>query len=263
MLKYLLVGFTSLLILIALVDFDMWNSEPAMFDPSVATPALKNDVTKPASNEEYFYTSSVDHDAGENLVLAMLRNMQLVGVSYNSDPMLRISLLEFNDEQRQYKLNDFVFDTSAKLIAIEFGSVTIAFNNKEYFFSLNKGTSAPSINDLSAENIIDGKSTSMDATAIGNRPKKLSHIIHVPTNYEPGDKLYADFGLNPRLFKNAGFKKGDELLKVNDLDISLADFFDEIENTIRTEHTLKFEVLREGKKRILFLDIPSETLNIQ
>lgn len=246
-----------------LLTFTIRHEEIPPLDPSLSA-HTSEDLSNSRASSKVTDTSEITQiNANSSAFHTLYGDIRLVGVSYNSAPNRRIALLEHNSKQYQYRLDDYLFGTSAQVIDIDKQSILIAFNNEYYRLDLHRGTLASKTSQTLSTSSNNKNSDVASIAAIGNRPKKLSHIINVPESYHPGDKLYADYGLNPNLFKNAGFKAGDELLTVNGLDVSLADLFDDIQHKISTEHTLKFEVLRDGKKIVLFLDIPSETLKFQ
>lgn len=202
-------------------------------------------------------TSSKNMDESEQALA-----LTVTGISYTNEPELRIAIIEYASEKHEYRIADVIAGTAATIKDILPESVMVEYNGKltEYRLSYSSSTDSTVTIKAPTTAIITPPT---EQSEIGNRPRELNHIVAVPEGYTPGSRLFAAPGLNPKLFKSAGLQEGDEILSINDLDFSLAELFDDIQDEIKSAHTLKFEVLRGGRKVIIYLDIPSETPKIK
>lgn len=193
-------------------------------------------------------------DTSTNLI-----GIRLLGISYSPDPVMRMALIETQEQRITVYERDQLPGSRIEVNSIEQEAVYLKIDGEIHKLTLQRTESS--------EDEVASSSDSMPEPYVkrqpDNRPTTLSQIVSLPAHYRNGEKMYVTPGLTPKLFKSARFKEGDQLLSVNGIEFTLDSFFEDVEAQINTAHTLKFEVLRDGKPVVLFLDIPSETLQFR
>jgi general secretion pathway protein C len=195
--------------------------------------------------------------------------LKLLGVVVSDDPKQSSATIESKSNIRTYYLAEQIAATDIILVEVFFDHVLLRNDaNEEVILKLYK--SAPDTSDLYTDDTIDAPPplTTAEqkalAKSIGNRPKELEHIVKTTplgTN-ESSDGLAVSPGLNPSLFRSAGFKEGDVLKEINGFDLSIAEQYALAMAAIPNAHTLEFTVIRGGRTITLYLDIPSEGLSM-
>lgn len=169
-------------------------------------------------------------------------------------------LIKFENDLYNYEINDFVLNSTMQLVKISALQVEILFEQVIYTKNLNPPnllSKSSQDQDKSYEELIN-----MTAKEISSRPRIIEHLIALtPTPYIADGKL-ASPGLNPALFEQAGFKSDDLLKMINGKSVTIESEFDEIKKELKTAQTLEFLVMRKGRLITLYLDIPSETLEL-
>jgi general secretion pathway protein C len=195
--------------------------------------------------------------------------LKLLGVVVSDDNKQNSATIESELNTRTYYLNERIASSDATLIEIFFDRVLLRNEkNDEIILMLDK--SAPDYGDFITDNTSDSSNSLTTAEqkalakSIGNRPKELEHIVNTtPLGTEEGSDGFAvGPGLNPSLFRSAGFKEGDILKEINGLDLSIAEQYALAMAAIPNAHTLEFTVIRGGRTITLYLDIPSEGLSM-
>jgi type II secretory pathway component PulC len=102
----------------------------------------------------------------------------------------------------------------------------------------------------------------MEADDIGTRPRIIEHLVTLTYTPFIADGQLVSPGLNPALFAQAGFKGDDVLKTINGKSVTVASELEEIQRELKMASTLEFVVMRRGKLVTLFLDIPSESLEL-
>ncbi|WJG08506.1 type II secretion system protein N [Aliiglaciecola sp. LCG003] len=197
-------------------------------------------------------------------------DLTLLGVVSSDKQHESSATIQSRLQVRTYFIGDQIAYTNATLIEIRSDRVVI-LNQGDKQVLLIRGSANSTTNNQSdsAEKTApqgirnNDISSSSLALSIGNRPKRLEHIVILLGNQTNGNGLIVSPGLNPKLFKSAGFKEGDLLQKVNGFDVDSEDGLNSIQQTIENAQTLVFSVLRGGKIITLYLDIPSENLELK
>lgn len=259
---FLLVGaliLASLGVYLVTEEADIHEHPKAQNQTSKESFAGKADEVITITAQQDFSSAEL---AGAHKVTANEQGLELrvTGISYTNEQALRIAIIEYANEKHEYSVDDMISGTDAVIKDILPDSVLVEHNGIVSQFRLSLASSAETTYTHEPET---EAAPSEVESEIGNRPRELGHIVAVPADYVPGTRLFASPGLNPKLFKNAGLQEGDEIVAINDMDFSLAELFDDIQDEIKSAHTLKFEVLRGGRKVIIYLDIPSETPKIK
>lgn len=190
----------------------------------------------------------------------------LVGVSdlqLNQEPALKTDikvLVQFENELYEHQLNDFLFNTDMQLVRISPEQISILFEKDLY----KKSLTPPNL--LSAEFKDQEKPFSeliqMTAKEISSRPRIIEHLVYLTATPYIADGKIVSPGLNPALFEQAGFKVDDVLKTINGKSVTVESEFDAIKKQLKTAQTLTFLVMRKGRLVTLYLDIPSETLEL-
>ena len=169
-------------------------------------------------------------------------------------------LIKFENDLYNYEVNDFLLNSSMQLVKISPLHIDILFDQVIYTVEL----SPPNLLSKNFEDSDKPYSDLINMTAkdIGSRPRIIEHLIKLtPTPYIADGKL-AGPGINPALFEQAGFQTDDVLKTINGKSVTIESEFDEIKKELKTAQTLEFLVMRKGRLVTLYLDIPSETLEL-
>ncbi|MFA3789539.1 type II secretion system protein N [Aliiglaciecola sp. SL4] len=198
-------------------------------------------------------------------------NISLIGVVASDVDMEASATIESRLQVRTYFIDDQIAYTNAVIQEIKNDRV-ILLNEGQRQVLLLRGTTSGDNNSATANatnNLTedyDNNTNNLDtARSIGNRPKRLEHIITI-SPFDNND-ISAGFnvlpGMNPKLYRSAKFKPGDVLQKINGNDITTEEGLEAVQTLLPTAQTLMFSVLRGGQVISLYLDIPSENLSIQ
>jgi len=156
--------------------------------------------------------------------------------------------------------NEFIGSSTLFLETIEAQHIVVLHEDKPYIVKL-EGTNVLADGFREPEPSYD-EFLAMSAEDIGSRPRILEHLVTIiPTPYIADGVLTAP-GINPTLFEQAGFKEDDVLKKVNGKSVTKPDELEEIKKQMLYASTLTFEVMRKGRIITLYLDIPSEALEL-
>jgi hypothetical protein len=170
-------------------------------------------------------------------------------------------LIQFQDELYEHILFDFIANTEIQIIAINKLSINIEHENVIHTIAL----SSP---NLLAEGYQEAEVSYaelliMKPADIGTRPRIIEHLVTlIPTPYIADGQLISP-GINPELFAQAGFKSDDLLKTINGQRVTVESERENIQENIKTAQTLIFTVMRRGRLITLYLDIPSETLDLR
>lgn len=182
----------------------------------------------------------------------------LVGIADISSNEQSI-LIKFENDLYKYEKNEFLLNSGMQLVKISELQIDILFEQVIYTKELVPPNllSKISDDDRSYSELIN-----MTAKEISSRPRIIEHLLELtPTPYIADGKL-ASPGINPALFEQAGFKSDDLLKTINGKSVTIESEFDEIKKELKTAQTLEFLVMRKGRLITLYLDIPSETLEL-
>ena len=264
---------TAVTITLALIAyFLLFQSDDKIELTESATAEFNLLKQEPNSKPEHNYSQSElsNHDdvaspESQQSTLAL----KLFGVVVSDDPKQSSATIESTSNTSTYYLNDKIASTDVVLVQIFFDHVLLRNEtNEEMILMLDK--SAPDNGDFYTDDRNDTPDsltiTEQKALAksIGNRPKELEHIVKTrPLGTNEGrDGFAVTPGLNPSLFRSAGFKEGDVLKEINGFDLSIAAQYAQVMAAIPNAHTLEFTVIRGGRTITLYLDIPSEGLSM-
>lgn len=195
-------------------------------------------------------------------------NLKLWGVVLSSDPKQSTAVIESKTKVASYLINEQIAFTTAKLLEVKDDRVVLLEKGQLFELELqnvtrtnDKVSAYPSENTPIKSNGTDIE-TQFQFKKVGNRPKELKYIITLNKD-NTRDEYSVSAGLNPALFRSAGFKEGDVLKEVNGYDINDAEDYKKIEALIPTAHSLAFSIVRGGVSTTLYLDIPSENLSLK
>lgn len=184
---------------------------------------------------------------------------EVVGIS-DTESNEQSVLIKFENDLYNYEINEFLLNSNMQLVKISALRVHILFDQVIYA----KELSPPNLLSKNFEDPDKPYSDLINMTAreVGSRPRIIEHLIDLtPTPYIADGKL-ASPGINPALFEQAGFKVDDVLKTINGKSVTIESELDEIKKELKTAHTLEFLVMRKGRLVTLYLDIPSETLEL-
>jgi hypothetical protein len=194
-------------------------------------------------------------------------NIKLVGISTaasekihsNDDEDIAV-LVQFENDLHKHTLHDYVSNSEIQIVAIDKTSINVEFETIIYNISLTP----PNLlaNDFKDEEQSYEELANMTASDISTRPRIIEHLFTLtPTPYIADGKIVTP-GLNPELFEQAGFKVDDVLKTINGKRVTVDSELEEIKEELRSAQTLEFLVMRRGRMVTLYLDIPSETLEL-
>lgn len=185
----------------------------------------------------------------------------LVGIQQKTNEQDAKVILQANGELFEYALFDTLLDTDMQLVNIFESSVEVEYNAATYKVALTPPNILTSRSDTNEERYSD--LIEMTPKEIGSRPRIIEHLmILIPTPYIADAQLVKP-GLNPALFAKAGFQEDDLLKTINGKSVTIEEELEAIKEELKTAHTLEFEVMRKGRLVTLYLDIPSEALEIK
>lgn len=171
-----------------------------------------------------------------------------------------LALIQFDQNLYEHTENELITGTTMLIEKIEQQHIVILFENHRYQIKLRG-------QNLLADTYREANETDEDFLAmsieeIGTRPRIIEHLVTLtPTPYIADGKLLSP-GINPALFKQAGFQEDDVLKTINGKSVTIESEFDEVKKQMRYATTLNFQVMRKGRLITLYLDIPSETLKL-
>lgn len=202
-------------------------------------------------------------DAPTNLPFSM----KLVGISdmpdediENPDNREILVLVQFENDLHKHMLKDYIDNSEIQIVAIDKNSIDVEFKASIYNIPLTP----PNLlaNDFKDEEPSYAELAEMAASDISTRPRIIEHLFNLtPTPYIADGKIVSP-GLNPELFKQAGFKVDDVLKTINGKRVTVENELEEIKEELKNAQTLEFLVMRRGRMVTLYLDIPSETLEL-
>lgn len=261
---------TVLVVAIVALSYVMFNSP--VHNPIALPEEVKNSFIEDDANAQLWQDNS--DDLINNGTIADLEGLEatslelaLLGVVASNDVEQASATIQSRLQIRTYFVNDQIAYTNALLIEVRNDRVILQIDGEKQVLLLQGTKTSTGSNQTTTEDPLANDPNSADALAarIGNRPKLLEHIVstqpYTTNSGEQGLLVYP--GQNPKLFRAARFKEGDVLKKVNGEDVTSESGLEAIQTLLPTAQTLIFEVLRGGKLVKLYLDIPSEGLNIK
>lgn len=220
------------------------------------------------SNKQITRQSSVQNNTAHNsanndVEYELPKQFILVGTRLKAENSSEQSevLLSYKGGLHEHFENDFLLDTDMQLTMVYENQIDVSYKERIFTLALHPP-------NLLASNFREPEKTyseflEMTPEEIGSRPRILEHlIILTPTPYiADGQLIYP--GLNPALFQQAGFKEDDVLKTINGKSVTIEPELDEIKKEMVNASTLVFEVMRKGRMITLYLDIPSEALELK
>jgi len=226
----------------------------------------RNEPFVASKRDDSFNEQSLPGNNANSINIQLPYEFSVIGISDlksngKSVPINEVKvLIKFENEIYEHTLNDFLLNTNMQLVEIEAKQISILFEQVLYSKSLtppNLLSSAFKKQDKTHSEFIQ-----MSPTEIGTRPRIIEHLVSLTgTPYIADGKLVGP-GLNPALFKQAGFRVDDVLKTINGKSVTVEAEFEDIKKELKTAHTLKFLVMRKGRLVSLYLDIPSEGLDL-
>ena len=195
-----------------------------------------------------------------------LKNLRLIGIASNSEsrPYAVIDNTRTNI-QGLYKEGDEVED--ANLLQILTDSVILSYKSNNYRIVLEKADSEET--QIAAGELMHRTpnpfvyTTPEDIERAWDETQALMILIEMEQNLENGEpKGVRIESVTPdSVFEKVGFKPGDILTMVDDMDMNIADDAMEVYNCIRTKPRVTFTVMRQGKPNPVILEYDSSMLN--
>ena len=222
---------------------------------SLASPKSSN-VNKPIST----YQNDELNNTEQSKDGPTLPSFLLVGLKVDTHPQNSIALVSFKGELYEYSRGENILDANVMLAAIKENSIEVNFNQQLYTIELTE----PNLLLVQSEQDIQSYEEMLNMTSqdIGTRPRIMEHLATlIPTPFI-ADGVLIKPGLNPALFEQAGFIEDDVLKTVNGKSVTVESEFELIKAELKTAQTLEFTVMRKGVIITLYLDIPSEALEI-
>lgn len=177
------------------------------------------------------------------------------------EPESAYALFEHDQALHEIHEGDLLFGTSVRVTKILSNVVFVEYEEKRYKLNVKQ----PNLLSISFKEAEPDYSefTTMTAEQIGSRPRIVEHVLSLtPTPYIADGMLIAP-GMNPDLFKQAGFEDDDVLKTINGKRVTVDNEYEEIKRLMVQATTLEFKVMRKGRMITLYLDIPSETLKLR
>ena len=184
----------------------------------------------------------------------------LRGAVAQYEDLLPAALVEYKGGLTEYELGNYILDTDMRITNILNGSIIVEYNNQDFQIDLTP----PNLLALNYRKPSESMSKLLNMTPkeIGARPRIIEHmLILTPTPYIADGQLVHP-GLNPSLFKQAGFQEDDVLKTINGKSVTIEHELEAIKKELLNAHTLTFQVMRKGRLITLYLDIPSEALDV-
>lgn len=188
-----------------------------------------------------------------------LKHLRLVGIAFNAkgEPSAVIADTTANT-QGLYKQGDTV--DGAVIIKIQHDAVMLALNAETFVLKLEKSASGKK--PLSTDDLLQEPppafvhTTQADVEEAWDETQNLMAQIELEqhlVNGEPGGVTIQKV-VQGSVFEKIGFKPGDILVKVNDMDMRIADDAMEVYNCIRTQSEASFTVIRKGEPDPVILE---------
>lgn len=192
--------------------------------------------------------------------ISLPKTFLLRGAVTQSEDVLPAALVEYKGGLTEYELGNYVLDTNMRITNISNGSIIVEYNNQDFQIDLTPPNLLAPDYRKPSESMT--QLLNMTPQEIGARPRIIEHmLILTPTPYIADGQLVHP-GLNPRLFKQAGFQEDDVLKTINGKSVTIEHELEAIKKELLDAHTLEFQVMRKGRLITLYLDIPSEALDV-
>jgi hypothetical protein len=265
---FIILGLVTAYSLLSLVDTDDDQREVNR-DYSRLSPNDEVGVAKPLRTEVSKHALTSNNQAAKGLANDNRKmipgNIKLLGISYGEAGSTDVdaesyALIQYNSDLYEHYVFDLIGNSSIRLVTIDMNTVDLNYNDEIYTIELtppNLLSKTYRENEKTYSEFLE-----MTPDEIGTRPRIIEHLITLtPTPYIADGNLIGP-GLNPALFEQAGLKSDDVLKTINGKSITIESEFKAIKEELKTASTLEFVVMRRGRLLTLYLDIPSETLEV-
>ena len=206
-------------------------------------------------------------------------NLTLSGVVASSDPKVAAAVIENRGSQNTYGVNEKIEGTNALLKEVHHDKVIIKNGNRHETLMLD----GVDYNKTSSNRVTNTrKPARRPATSPKEQRKTLTKDMAEATRALQQKPMgFADYiaispyrrdgqlrgyrispGKKPRLFRAAGFKAGDVIVEINGLDLTDPQQSLEAMQALRRAQSLQLTVNRGENTLTLYLDFPSEGLDI-
>ena len=207
-------------------------------------------------------------------------NLTLSGVVASSDPKVAAAIIENRGKQNVYGINEPIEGTRAILkevyedkVIIRNGSrnETLMLDGVDYNNSTTvrnnrprtRTSTRPASNPREQRNTLS-KDIAEATRELQKKPTGFTDYIAISPYRQDGQLqgYRISPGKKPKLFKAAGFKAGDVVVEINGLDLTDPQQSLEAMQALRRAQSLQLTVNRGEDRLTLYLDFPSEGLNI-
>ncbi|RJP84175.1 MAG: hypothetical protein C4518_19930 [Desulfobacteraceae bacterium] len=234
---------------------------PAETAPSEKTTLHQESSVPDARNPLVEETGSL---SGKDLPVAdALKHLRLVGVAFNAagEPSAVIAD-KAASTQGLYKEGDTV--SGAKIIKIQPDAVMLVLDAETFMLKLEKSGSGEK--QLSAEDLLQEPPPPLLHTTQGDIEQAWDETQRLMTQIELEQRLVdgepqgvtIQKVVPDSIFEKIGFKTGDILVRVDDMDMRIADDAMEVYNCIRTNSAAFFTVIRAGEPDPVILEYTSQ-----
>ncbi len=249
-----------LVVVIAYIGYDFFIGEDQNPEKAPNTQSKVTPQTQPQKSLNQKLPSSDELPQKSSILHEQLKEVRLLGLVASNEGNQASATIESGIHTQTYYLGEQIAYTTAILTKVMNDRVTLTIADEDYVILLVGSPASQGQSDQTAKSDPIREAELAIAREIGTRPKKLEHIVTLTNQANNGYQVLP--GLNPNLFRSAGFKEGDVLEKVNGHELSDPAQFEQVVALIPKAETLIFTVLRGGRYVTLYLDIPSEELKI-
>lgn len=222
---------------------------------------ISSGLSKMKQHKQALDIITVSETTTTNVLTKLPISFSVVGIRIQSRDLDALTLIQFDSELYEYTLNELMLNTDMRLIGIELEHIIIEFNATTHLVKLTPPNLLDTATAKKEEYYTD--MLAMTPKQIGSRPRIIEHMLNlIPTPYI-ADGMLIQPGINPVLFAKAGFQEDDLLKKINGKSVTIEAQMEAIKLELKTAQTLEFQVMRKGRLITLYLDIPSEGLQLR
>jgi type II secretion system protein C len=245
---------------------DISQITPRLFDSESTKPAASPDVASTKTKSPSPAPDFAENAAKPDSYLALpkeLEHLRLIGTAVNSinEPCAVIDNRN-TGSQGLYKKGDLI--DSAAIVQIQNDYAVLMLNGKSYKLVLEKSTSSEP--PLNTDELLQETpnpfihTTQNDVEKAWDETQDLMTQIELEQHFENGEPMGVKIErISPdTVFEKIGFKPGDILIMVDDMEMNIADDAMEVYNCIRTKSAVQFTIIREGEPNPLILKYHSD-----
>lgn len=197
----------------------------------------------------------------ENQVTTLPLQFTVLGTRKASESQKALCLIQYQQELFEYTDKTYILQSDMLIDTIEDDHIIIVYKGNRHKLTVKEPNYLAK--DNRQQTASHDELLAMTAQDVGTRPRILEHIFTMTSTPFIADGLIVSPGINPALFEQAGFKKDDVLKTINGKSLTIEDELEEIKALILNASTLTFTVMRKGRVVTLYLDIPSEALEMK